>query len=713
MVSIRGPERLDFSSPAVNGQARVGGGGAAWHPALQPGSQPQAAATRRLDAVLTEAAVGDKPGAPLVGPAPFSRRFAPPTQQPASAAARTPATQARSFPQHNLLRGVQHVREAPPSLLRMSLDTPATQRRAPAGRPPLGQVQGLFTGVKRRPPQQAPDGNQQLPQQRRSADIGLQSLSRTTRVGGGLGALHAGSSPSASQMQDAVLLRQVVDTQLRQEELQEQQRRQQRQQQRQQQAPAEEVDLTGEPSSQQPPPALHQQPRQQQQQPRGPAAGAAARLGAPEQPRRFEWRAMLRQVAAAQIDELDDMSSDVLAPARSAAEERYLKLLEESRLARRKALQADQQQVQCVQQAHTALERQHPEHAQRAELEAQQIQQQLHTLQLQRSPLAQKPSTQKRRPGAAAAAPGWQQQRAAKAAAAVEDGEAEEVLELLSSEDEGSAPCASMAAAASEEESEVSQQLERAAIAEEGPYLTIPDLWREEYEAALSPGPAGEVLVDHPLSSIQLTRRDMACMASLQWLNDEVINLYISLLLERDARRRKQGKGPRCHFFSTFFANKLYKDAGEYNYNEVRRWTVPTRLKTSGQASESILDCDRIILPVHQGLHWVCAVIDLQHRKFVYYDSLLGEDHRCLQHLAEYVRDEYKNKRGEQRDDVLDWPREFPKRIPRQRNGCDCGVFTLLFASHAGSDSPMLFTQEQMDDWRVRIVHELLTLSVA
>lgn len=68
-----------------------------------------------------------------------------------------------------------------------------------------------------------------------------------------------------------------------------------------------------------------------------------------------------------------------------------------------------------------------------------QIQQQLHTLQLQRSPLAQKPSTQKRRPGAAAAAPGWQQQRAAKAAAAVEDGEAEEVLELLSSEDEGSA----------------------------------------------------------------------------------------------------------------------------------------------------------------------------------------------------------------------------------------------------------------------------------
>lgn len=125
------------------------------------------------------------------------------------------------------------------------------------------------------------------------------------------------------------------------------------------------------------------------------------------------------------------------------------------------------------------------------------------------------------------------------------------------------------------------------------------------------------------------------CLARLQWLNDEVINVYISLLLERDADRRKrvrlgrnQGQrkglrgcyagvtsglllshplpsatnthrrglaalsatshakhhapifaparpgpftqgvgGPRCHFFNTFFANKLYKDTG-YNYGE-------------------------------------------------------------------------------------------------------------------------------------------------
>lgn len=53
-------------------------------------------------------------------------------------------------------------------------------------------------------------------------------------------------------------------------------------------------------------------------------------------------------------------------------------------------------------------------------------------------------------------------------------------------------------------------------------------------------GPPSEVLVDHARSSIQVTRKDMACMAPMQWLNDEVINLYISLLLERDAAWRKQ-----------------------------------------------------------------------------------------------------------------------------------------------------------------------------
>ena len=39
---------------------------------------------------------------------------------------------------------------------------------------------------------------------------------------------------------------------------------------------------------------------------------------------------------------------------------------------------------------------------------------------------------------------------------------------------------------------------------------------------------------------------------------------------ERDTQLRSSNSGkPKCHFFSTFFLNKLYKDSGEYDYSKV------------------------------------------------------------------------------------------------------------------------------------------------
>ncbi len=40
------------------------------------------------------------------------------------------------------------------------------------------------------------------------------------------------------------------------------------------------------------------------------------------------------------------------------------------------------------------------------------------------------------------------------------------------------------------------------------------------------------------------------------------------------------------------------------------------------QQSESILDVERVIVPVHLGNHWTCALIDLVAKEIVYYDSL-------------------------------------------------------------------------------------------
>lgn len=90
---------------------------------------------------------------------------------------------------------------------------------------------------------------------------------------------------------------------------------------------------------------------------------------------------------------------------------------------------------------------------------------------------------------------------------------------------------------------------------------------------------------------------------------------------------------------------KLYKDAREYKYANVRRWTAPAKLKSAHQASASIMDCDLIIVPLHQGNHWVCAVADLANQRLIYMDSLKGRDPLALDMLGRYLEDEARDKK--------------------------------------------------------------------
>lgn len=158
------------------------------------------------------------------------------------------------------------------------------------------------------------------------------------------------------------------------------------------------------------------------------------------------------------------------------------------------------------------------------------------------------------------------------------------------------------------------------------------------------------VIVSHSASGIDIKGRDMAKLAPFTWLNDEIVNIYMSLLQQRDVQwRASKGRPkPKCHFFNSYFVSKLYSDSGSYNYDGVRRWTTPKRLKASGQASSSILDCDRVIIPVNRhNTHWMCAVIDIRNQELVQYDSLGGEYEELLVNLARYLTDEFLNKRNE------------------------------------------------------------------
>ena len=49
-----------------------------------------------------------------------------------------------------------------------------------------------------------------------------------------------------------------------------------------------------------------------------------------------------------------------------------------------------------------------------------------------------------------------------------------------------------------------------------------------------------------------------------------------------------------------------------------------------------IFALDKVLGPIHLGNHWCLAVINFQDKRFEYYDSLGGENKKCLEVNAQH-----------------------------------------------------------------------------
>ncbi|CAH2054740.1 unnamed protein product [Thlaspi arvense] len=233
------------------------------------------------------------------------------------------------------------------------------------------------------------------------------------------------------------------------------------------------------------------------------------------------------------------------------------------------------------------------------------------------------------------------------------------------------------------------------------PFLPLSKEDEKAVKHAFSANNIQNILVTHENSNIDITGETLRCLKPGQWLNDEVINLYLVLLKEREAREPK--KFLKCHFFNTFFFTKLVNSGTGYNYGAVRRWTSMKKL------GYHLIDCDKIFIPIHMNIHWTLAVINIKDRKFQYLDSFKGREPRILDTLARYFVDEVRDK-SEVEVDVSQWRQEFVQDLPEQRNGFDCGMFMLKYLDFYSRGLDLCFTQEQMPYFRVRTAKEILQL---
>uniref|UniRef100_A0A663LUZ3 SUMO specific peptidase 2 n=1 Tax=Athene cunicularia TaxID=194338 RepID=A0A663LUZ3_ATHCN len=180
-----------------------------------------------------------------------------------------------------------------------------------------------------------------------------------------------------------------------------------------------------------------------------------------------------------------------------------------------------------------------------------------------------------------------------------------------------------------------------------------------EVSAAFGRGDPGEIMSS--AFKLKVTREDIHTLMDLQWLNDEIINFYMCLLVERN---KKEGY-PAVHAFSTFFYPKLISGG----YNAVRRWTRDVDLFKK----------DLIFVPIHLRHHWTLVVSQTG----FFFRIGWGEKTSKKSHLGF----------GE---------------IPQQENGSDCGVFLCKYADYISRDKPITFTQDDMPYFRKKMVWEII-----
>lgn len=226
-------------------------------------------------------------------------------------------------------------------------------------------------------------------------------------------------------------------------------------------------------------------------------------------------------------------------------------------------------------------------------------------------------------------------------------------------------------------------------IKEEPEFPELTEEMEKDVSRALRGGSQDEILSEG--FRLTITRKDLQTLSHLNWLNDEVINFYMNLLVERS----KQPDLPSAYTFNTFFFPKL-RSSG---YSAVRRWTKKV----------DIFSVDLILVPVHLGVHWCLSVVDFRNKSITYFDSMGGNNDEACRILLNYLKQESEDKKG-QKMETSGWSLKSkrPNEIPQQMNGSDCGMFTCKYAEYITKDRSITFTQKHMPYFRKRMVWEIL-----
>ena len=161
---------------------------------------------------------------------------------------------------------------------------------------------------------------------------------------------------------------------------------------------------------------------------------------------------------------------------------------------------------------------------------------------------------------------------------------------------------------------------------EVGGYPTITNEQQIRAQEVMDGGDPGEIIqskmMGSPAAEINIHRHHLQCLQHGEWLNDEVINVWMDYIKDRNERLNglSASSMPSIYIMKTLFYSRmcvLEGPAGRqdcFDFPGVRRWTKKV----------DVFAHDMIFIPLHQGMHWALAVVNMRAKKIQYFDSMGG-----------------------------------------------------------------------------------------
>jgi len=205
--------------------------------------------------------------------------------------------------------------------------------------------------------------------------------------------------------------------------------------------------------------------------------------------------------------------------------------------------------------------------------------------------------------------------------------------------------------------------------------------------------------------SDSICRKNFTTLKPKKWLSDEVIHMFLHILVQ--SCRRKRNIHPdqthlNIHTFKSFFFTKLLQ-GNEYNYGHVRRFSRSVH-------QGNIFNLSRLLIPINvNNNHWALLDIHFESKKIEYLDSLGNSSGNYTMYALQYLKDEHLNKFNSPLPNLREWTLiDNNHNIPKQENGYDCGIFVCLFAEALANGEKPHFSQNEIQYSRLWIAHTIL-----